>query len=512
MKKSTQITTKLRINAIIFAILIIIVGALAVNGIYDVKQNVDILYLNKMAPIKAYKQLADIFTVDFVAEVNNLTSVEANKQEIKSHILQVKVEAGNKLENYKTISNYLQTNEITTNELNTMVANGNNLTDKVLILIEKESDPIVLSRQITNLLRTDIFPYIALFNKSTNNFISAKLEESKGLMAKSEASFLSARIKITVFTMVMAIIFIIISRVFVTDLKKKIAQTNNAFELISKGDLTQQISIVNHDEIGEMLSNLNQTQVRLANMVKQIIEGIHNFQKISNELNQSSQSIAEGASSQATSSEELSSSIEQMGSNIKQNAHNAMETEKVASQSVNELTTAATMTKKASETIQKISEKISIITDISFQTNILALNAAVEAARAGEHGKGFAVVASEVRKLAEKSKIAADEILNVSSQGLSDSIEANRRIQQVLPQIERTSSLVNNIFQSTREQELGINQIENAVNQLNKIVQQNAGVAGELTTSAEAMNTLANKLKEMVHVFKITNEIRVLNN
>jgi len=252
-----------------------------------------------------------------------------------------------------------------------------------------------------------------------------------------------------------------------------------------------------------MMENLNQTQANLSGMIRRIMDGITRFKTISAGLSQSSIDISTGASTQAASSEELSSSIEQMGANIKQNAYNAAETDKTARLSTSELTKAAEITEKASHTIQNITNKTTIITDIAFQTNILALNAAVEAARAGEHGKGFAVVAMEVRKLAEKSRQAVDDIMRVSSEGLKNGEDSNTRIQEILPKIQHTTELLGEISASSREQEMGIAQIEMAVNQLNDIVQKNALIADELAGDAKNVASQATDLSEIVSTFKL---------
>ncbi len=500
-KKSVLITVKLRINAIIFAIFIVLIGTLAVHGIFDVKQNVDKLYKENMIPINAYKQVADIYTSSLLQHLSMLLDNNVSKDSIRMQFTGMKEDADKRMERFDSLPS---ASNLYSKELADLNKIGQSLIDKIIVLVESTSKHEEYSQELDKLMRQEVYPFVARFNQSTNQFISTQINASRQLMEESEAAFFSARLQITVYTMGMALLFFLISQMFIKDLKTRIKQTNSTLELISQGDLTHQVEIKNFDELGMMLNNLNHTQINLSDMIRRITEGVHDFETISAGLNHSSNQISQGASTQAASSEELSISIEEMGASIKQNAFNANETKKIASNSTLELTKAASITEKASHTIQKIAAKTNIIKDIAFQTNILALNAAVEAARAGDHGRGFAVVASEVRKLAEKSKLAVEEIMLVSSEGINDGVESNNRVQMVLPQIQHTTKLVSEISQSSKEQEMGISQIEQSISQYNDIVQQNTSIADKLAEDANKLANQASQLTELVRSFKVS--------
>jgi methyl-accepting chemotaxis protein len=223
----------------------------------------------------------------------------------------------------------------------------------------------------------------------------------------------------------------------------------------------------------------------------------------SQQFSSASQQISKGASEQAASIEEVSTSIEEMVSGIQQNAANARHTELISVQSQNAMVKLTDHTHQIVESNRAIAEKITIINDIAFQTNILALNAAVEAARAGEHGRGFAVVAAEVRKLAERSKTAADEIVMLTQSTLALSEVSNTKIGELLPDMEKATNLVKEITAASFEQNNGAEQINMAIQQLNNVTQQNAAASEELAVSAEELAAKAEQLNEVMGFFRI---------
>lgn len=298
-------------------------------------------------------------------------------------------------------------------------------------------------------------------------------------------------------------IAVLFAFVFTNMIKKPIGMCVEFAKRIAAGDLSQNIESSSNDEIGELIRNLQVMGEKLNAMIKEVLQGAEGINGASNEISSLSQTLSDGSNRQAASTEEVSASMEEIASNIQQNAENALLTEKITINAVQEIKIGNRATNDTAQTMKKIAEKISIINDIAFQTNILALNAAVEAARAGEHGKGFAVVASEVRKLAERSRAAADEIQALSSKGVSVSQDAGDRLSKIVSEIERTSQLVQDIAAASKEQSSGTEQVNNAIQQLNDVTQQNASMSTQLATSSEELTAQAEQLKQMVSYFKL---------
>jgi methyl-accepting chemotaxis protein len=257
------------------------------------------------------------------------------------------------------------------------------------------------------------------------------------------------------------------------------------------------------DEIGQLGSALQIMAEKLKSILTDIMNGTDNISSASSGMSSSAQQLSQGANEQASSAEEVSSSMEQMVSNIQQNTDNAQQTEKIAINVTEGIKKVSESAKESLLSVRDIASKINIINDIAFQTNILALNAAVEAARAGEHGRGFAVVASEVRKLAERSKAAADEIVALAVKSVNVTESAGKLMGELIPDIEKTSRLIQEITAASLEQNSGAEQINNAIQQLNNVIQQNAAISEEMATSSEELSGQSESLKSTVSYFKL---------
>ena len=250
--------------------------------------------------------------------------------------------------------------------------------------------------------------------------------------------------------------------------------------------------------LARMVAKLSDVVVNIQTAASQVSTG-------STQLTESATELSRGASEQAAAAEEASSSMEEMSANIRQSAENAQETEKIALRSAEDAGAGGKAVVQTVNAMKEIASKISVIEEIARQTNLLALNAAIEAARAGEHGKGFAVVAAEVRKLAERSQMSATEIIKLAGSSVEVAEKTGEMLGRIVPDIQRTAGLVQEISASSNEQNAGAEQISKAIQQLDQVIQQNAGASEELSSTSEELAAQAENLQTVIAFFKTDN-------
>jgi methyl-accepting chemotaxis protein len=271
---------------------------------------------------------------------------------------------------------------------------------------------------------------------------------------------------------------------------------------VANGDLTVAVQIKPGDS-SSLLAAMHKMVGNLSRVVGEVNDGAEALASASEEVSATAQSLSQGASEQAAAAEESSAAIEQMSASIAQNTENAKVTDGMAGKAAQEAGEGGAAVRSTVTAMREIAKKIGIIDDIAYQTNLLALNAAIEAARAGEHGKGFAVVAAEVRKLAERSQVAAQEIEQVASGSVDLAEKAGALLETMLPNIKRTSDLVQEITAASEEQSAGAGQINSAMSQLSQTTQMNASSSEQLAATAEEMSGQAEQLQSSMAFFKV---------
>ena len=282
-----------------------------------------------------------------------------------------------------------------------------------------------------------------------------------------------------------------------------INEVKRVMAAVEEGDLTQSVMGNHQGDFGSLQSSVNNTVEKLSQTMAQVSASAAELTDASAQVSATSQGLSQATSEQAASLEQTTSAIEQMSASIAQNTDNAKTTDGIARKSAEDALAGGEAVSSTVAAMKSIADKISIIDDIAYRTDLLALNAAIEAARAGEHGKGFAVVAAEVRKLAERSQVAAQEIGELASNSVETAERAGSLLETMLPSIRKTADLVREITAASEEQTSGSSQISQAMAQMNGVTQQNASASEELSATAEEMNAQAETLKDLMAQFKV---------
>lgn len=344
--------------------------------------------------------------------------------------------------------------------------------------------------------------------KAAAGFVSNQTERSKEV--GQEAAELAAATRILILglsaaaVLIAALFAVIITRGITRPINTALA----ASARLADGDLTVHIEADSSDEVGQLMRAMQNMVARLTQIISEVRTAADNLSNAAGQVSATAQSLSQSSSEQAASVEETSASMEQMSASITANTDNAKVTDGMAAKAAREAAEGGDAVRRTVDDMKSIADKIGIIDDIAYQTNLLALNAAIEAARAGEHGKGFAVVAAEVRKLAERSQIAAKEIGDLAGSSVKQAERAGSLLTEMVPTIRKTSDLVQEIATASAEQSSGVGQINGAMGQLSQATQQNASASEELAATAEELGGQAEELQQTMTFFKLDDNAR----
>ncbi|PBQ33760.1 chemotaxis protein [Sphingobacteriaceae bacterium] len=502
-----KVGQRVLITFIVITTLYIVNIAYNIINLDGITQNVTSIYSNRLLSITALLEgdrdayqsrltISEVINTAFVAKDDSSKKLTVDFKDVNENLEQLNTRFGK----FKTT--FLSTGGKNTSSFDVFDKKFNSVKDMSISL-----EQLIKDKKFTDASLLYFGEYINDFDKMREAInelteISSKQTEVEYLASIDQAKKIK---QIAFLFFAVVLIFLVLSGVLLTrsivrQLGCEPYEAASIANNLANGKLTWEYTKTR--EVG-LYKDLKVMMEKLNEVISGVVATSLSISTASNQMSSSAQQMSEGANEQASSVEEISSSMEEMAANIQQNTNNSKQTEKIARNAAKDVTESNEAVGKTVHSMKTIATKISIIGEISRQTNLLALNAAVEAARAGEHGKGFAVVAAEVRKLAERSQLAATEINEVSSASVDIAQKSGELLNSVVPNIQKTSDLVQEISASSVEQNAGADQVNNAIQQLNQVVQENAATAEEMAAGAEELNAQAESLKEMVSFFKL---------
>jgi len=542
-----KVSAKLMTGYLVMAVIVAVVGVTGLKSIRATNDNLEALYKENMIPL---------------AQAGNVLEAIGDARETQ---LKIAVSIGDPAKNAELREKFER--DMATIEKNLSEFQAGHLTEAEKRLIEDVRDTLRAFRsahdQMIALLdngakspserQTDSLSFLmeskmanidAAVEANSSSFRQILAESGKQRMAESLNQYEAQRFRSIAVILVAAAFAILVGFLLARHIKVPLAKVATAMDQISRGELGQcDLNIDRKDELGQMAASfaqmsdyikdvaataetISQGDLRVAvtprsakdvlnnaiqHMVEKLRETVGEIQSASNSLasgagqvSATSQSLSQGTSEQAASVEETTSSLEQMNASITQNADFSKKMEQMAVKGAADVDESGKAVTETVAAMKAIAQRISIIEEIAYQTNLLALNAAIEAARAGEHGKGFAVVAAEVRKLAERSQKAANEISELSANSVGVAERSGALLKELVPAIRKNLDMVQDVAAASGEQASGVGQINNALMQVDQVTQRNASSAEELASTAEEMASQAEALAQLVAFFKVS--------
>jgi len=461
--KNLKVSTKLYI---LVGVLFLIIGIIGINGENNLKEvngSLETVFKDRVLCLKQLKVVSDMYLINIKAVNKQMEEGTLDFKKGKRKIIRAQKEIKSNWLAYAATGATTEEKRITA-ETDELMHNTDESLESAQTMIDKEDKQALAAFTVS-----DVNPKIDSILNNVNTLIDIQVSVANDEYNKGQHLYSAAR-------------------------------TNSYIVILSGIAISLLLSFF-------IIKNINDIVAKLKGVVSYSQVASENISSASKQMNSSAQQMSEGATEQAASAEEVSSSMEEIVASIQQNTENALQTEKIALKVAEDIIEGSKAVNYTVQSMKEIAERISIVGDIARQTNLLALNAAVEAARAGDNGRGFAVVAAEVRKLAERCQTAAHEINNLSKSGVTIAEKSGTLLDMLVPEIQKTSKLVQEISLSSMEQKSGANEVNSALQQLNQVIQHNAAISEEMAASSEELSSQAEQLKDIIN-FDIGGDIK----
>ena len=502
-------TLTIRAKTILLCVLLIsvsmLIGLFGIDGTGQINQKSDELYQNELLGLSYIKEANTALVASGRAMRSYLLAQTDPRLESKSylgHLERYQAAVITNLESAKPLF-LTEAGKSKFAELEAAYKDFLQTQEKVLELAQVEE------KKGLALQNRESVVYAMEVARKESDKVDAVMTELAGIKEHNAASatelttqiYNQVRMQIIVATLLGGLAGILLGLYVVRSVGSTLMYVASRLKRVAAGDLSFEIESKAKGPEGEMLDSTREMVTKLSEVIGEVRHAAENLASAADQVSMTSQSLSGSSSEQAASVEETSASIEQISGSILQTSENSRVTNDISQAASVEAVTGGQSVKETLTAMREIANRISIIDDIAYQTNLLALNAAIEAARAGDHGKGFAVVATEVRKLAERSQIAAQEIGELASNSVNVAEKAGSILDEIVPSIKRTSDLVQEISAASAEQTSSISQINSAMSQLNQATQMNAASSEELAATSEEMSAQAGQLKSTMSFF-----------